>query len=297
MPKVVKLQTMIITLAGVLLGIIGLTCLFLTTFNSNILERKETNLEFAKSKPFLAENVSMMKSQQVPSDTQDISQPAPKVGLKIIKTGSLRYQVKNYHQSRTAIIHLINKYNAYLASENEENNYDNIQNTMAIRVPATQFDPLIDSLLKESIHLENKTMETQDVTAEFIDTEARLKAKKAVEQRYLAILKQAQSVKDILDIESQLGTIRESIESTEGQLKYLNDQVMYSSISLVFYQSIKRLPEPESGFWYSIGAAFVKGWNGLLSVLIGVIYIWPFLIIAGGLVFVYLKMKRDRKKK
>jgi hypothetical protein len=105
----------------------------------------------------------------------------------------------------------------------------------------------------------------------------------------MAILKQAQSVKDILEIEGQLGTIRESIESTEGQLKYMNDQVMYSSISLTFYQAIKRLPQPESGFWYHIGAAFVRGWNALLSVIIGVIYIWPFLIIAGGLVLVYRK--------
>jgi hypothetical protein len=71
---------------------------------------------------------------------------------------------------------------------------------------------------------------------------------------------------------------------------------MYSTITLSFYQSIKRLPEPESGFWYNIGAAFVKGWNAFLSIIIGLIYIWPFLILAGGLVLVYRKFWQKKKK-
>jgi hypothetical protein len=259
MPKVVKLQTLVITLAAVLLAFTGLSYFFLNGYGfptrserpDSSVEERGSNMEFAK----MSADTNLTKPVLTSPIEQKPQAPTPKVGLKIIKTASLRFQVKDYHQSRTAIVNLVNKNNAYLASENEENNYDNIQNTMAIRVPINRFDLLLDDLVKESSHLENKTVNAQDVTAEFIDTEARLKAKKAVEQRYMAILKQAQSVKDILEIEGQLGTIREDIEATEGQLKYLNDQVMYSSISLVFYQPLQRLPEPESGFWYSIGTA------------------------------------------
>jgi Domain of unknown function (DUF4349) len=297
MPKVIKLQTLIITLAGVFLVTIGLSFFFLNFYTTHMPARQDAPLQFAKSRTFQAENAPLLaKSELVPSSIEVPAQPIPKVGLKIIKTGSLRFQVKDYRKSRAAIIDFVKKHHAYLASENEEHNDDSIQNTMAIRVPAAQFDILLDSLVKESVHLENKTVEAQDVTAEFIDVEARLKAKKAVEQRYLTILNQAHSVKDILDIESQLGIIREAIDSTEGQLKYLNDQVMYSTLSLTFYQSIKRLPQPESGFWYNISAAFVKGWNAFLAIIIGVIYLWPFLIIAGGLVLVYRKFWQQKKK-
>jgi hypothetical protein len=305
MPKAVKLQTLIFALAGVLLLSCGLFYFFFSFFipyrpeSSNIThdvaESRDRGFRFTKNEQTPPGTAPPTESKQISTATEESTQNIPKTGQKIIKTATLRYKVNDYHKSRSAIIALIKKGQAYLASEEEYNGDDSIQSNMTIRVPISRFDTLLDSLVKESSRLENKTVQAQDVTAEFIDTEARLKAKKAVEQRYFAILNQAHSIKDILEIETQLGTIRESIESTEGQLKYLNDQVMYSTISLTFYQSIKRLPRPESGFWYNIGAAFIKGWDVLLSIIIGAIYIWPFLIITAFLVLVYRNYKKKSR--
>ncbi len=223
--------------------------------------------------------------------------PEKKSSLKIIKTANIKFRVRNYKQSQVNIAEIIKKYQAYIASENEQNIYDSLENTMSIRVPANKFDLLIESLLKESDYLDYKNIQAQDVTAEFIDNEARLKAKRQVERRYLAILNRADNVKDILEVESQLGQIREEIEATEGQLKYLNDQVNYSTITLVFYQTLNRLPQAENSFFYRLGEAFIKGWNALLSLFVGLIYLWPFLLIIGGGILIYSRMFVKSKTK
>ena len=76
----------------------------------------------------------------------------------------------------------------------------------------------------------------KDVTEEYTDVVIRLKNKKEAEKRFLEILKQTKTIKEILDVEEHLREIREEIESKEGRLKFLNDQVSYSTINLSIYQ-------------------------------------------------------------
>ncbi len=205
-----------------------------------------------------------------------------KTDPKIIKTATLRFQVKDFQTSRSAIDEIIKRYEGYITSENQHNADDQVQSTIIIRVPAANLDQLLDSLQGQAVYLDYKNIEASDVTVEFVDTEARLKTKREVEQRYLTILKQATTVKDILEVESHLGKIREEIEATEGRLRYLNDQVDYSTVSLTIYQPIHRLPRSESGFWSKLGKSLVNGWNGLLSFIIGFTALWPLLVIVGA---------------
>lgn len=203
-----------------------------------------------------------------------------KIGTKIIKTASLSFQVKDYQKNYAAIETTVKENSGYVASENQQNGTDRIENTIVIRVPAANLERLIESLQGQASYLDYKSIDARDVTEEFVDTEARLKAKRQVEQRYLAVLKQAASVKDILEVESRLGVIREEIEATEGRLKYLNDQIAYSTITLYIYQPLHRLPRPERGFMGRLGKALVNGWNGLLVFVIGLTSIWPLWVLA-----------------
>ena len=94
-----------------------------------------------------------------------------------------------------------------------------------IRVPADRFDELLLIIEPLASKIESKNINTQDVTEEFIDVETRLKTKKELETRYLEILKQAKTVTDIISIESQIATVRSEIESMEGRINYLKNQV------------------------------------------------------------------------
>ncbi|MBK7147877.1 MAG: DUF4349 domain-containing protein [Bacteroidetes bacterium] len=134
-----------------------------------------------------------------------------------------------------------------------------------------------------------------DVTAQFVDIEARLKTKKNVEQRYSDLLREAKKIQDILDIEEKLRVIREEIESAEGQLRLLKDQVSYSTISLNLYQKLDYQPEPDMGFMSHVSEAFVKGWRSMTDLLIGIVRVWPFVLIWIGILFVIYKKFWSKK--
>jgi hypothetical protein len=211
--------------------------------------------------------------------TQTYRDAAVKIPTKIIKTASVEIQVKNTEESHRKIAALLGKYNAYFGSDNRSTSSYRIDNSMSIRVPSAQFDNLLDEVMKEAIYTNYKNISAEDVTDQFVDTEARLKTKKEVEQRYLALLREAKKVQDILDIEDKLRIIREEIEVAEGKLKLMNDQVNYSTINLNTYQNLDYTPEPETGFFSDLKEAFIRGWRGLVDFVVGLVRLWPFLLI------------------
>jgi hypothetical protein len=149
--------------------------------------------------------------------------------------------------------------------------------------------------MEESVFTNYRNVTAEDVTDQFVDTETRLKAKKEVELRYLAILKQANKVADILEVEDKLRVIQEEIESVEGRLKLLKDRVSYSTITLIVYQKLDYRPEPEIGFLSKLKEAFVNGWRGFVTFILGVMHFWPFVIIAGvALPYVYRRLQRKK---
>ncbi|MFN8322534.1 MAG: DUF4349 domain-containing protein [Chitinophagales bacterium] len=218
-----------------------------------------------------------------------------KTATQIIKNANVQFQVKELERSHERIAALVKQYAAYFGSDNKATSSYQIESNLVIRVPAAQFDKLMEELMRESIYTNYMNITAEDVTAQFVDIQARLKTKKEVEQRYIALLKQSNKVADILEVEDKLRVIREEIEAAEGRLKLLKDQVGYSTITLNMYQKLDYTPEPETGFFSNLKEAFVRGWRSLVDLLIVLVRVWPFLIIWGiGMVFVY---RRYMKKK
>ncbi|MCE3278574.1 MAG: hypothetical protein K0S44_765 [Bacteroidetes bacterium] len=225
------------------------------------------------------------------------STPKEKIVEKIRKTADLNITVDDYHQARASIEKIVKSGRAYISGENEQNNTYNISNSMVIRVANKDFDSMVSNISFIKGNVNSKNVYTEDVTAEFVDITARLKSKKEVEKRYLEILQKANKVSDILEVEDQLRVIREEIEAKEGQLKFLNDQVDYSTINLSFHQDFEYTPEARPGFFGRMGNAFGNGWNGFLSFLVGMMYAWPlWLILTAGGYLLYKFIKRNTKK-
>lgn len=221
---------------------------------------------------------------------EDIPQPQQphKAPDKIIKTGNLGMGVGDYNKSLEKIRTAVTQAQGYISNENEQRNNFGVTNTITIRVTNDRFDMLMESLAGEADKLNYKNIDLLDVTEEFTDLEARLKTKKEVEQRYRDILKTAKTVKDILAVEEELRQVREEIEVVEGRLKYLSDKVAYSTINVNITQEFDYVPPTanQAGFGTRILNALIGGWNGLQGFVVGLVYVWPFLIILG--VFIWM---------
>lgn len=200
---------------------------------------------------------------------------------RIIRTADIQFQVKDVLKSHAVISQLVKQHKAYFDSDNQNNSGYRQEVNMVIRVPATAFDTLMAALLEQSVYTTYKNIRSEDITAAYADTEARLRNKRAAEQRYIEILKKAAKVSDVLEVEDKLRTIREEIEATEARLKVMQQQVSYSTINLNIYQPLDYRPEPEIGFGSRMAESFVRGWRGLMEVSLLAVRLWPFLIIWG----------------
>ena len=156
------------------------------------------------------------------------------------------------------------------------------------------FEPFIKDLEGVSLSMDYKRINAKDVTAQFVDLSARLNTKRDALNRYREILKKANTVEDILKVEGMMRQIVEEIEATEGRLKYLSDQVGYSTINLDIYERSERPTAKRKGFFSKAGDAFEDGWNAILAFMIGLISIWPFLILIGGGIYWWFRVFRKR---
>jgi hypothetical protein len=176
----------------------------------------------------------------------------------------------------------VRRSSGYLSAAAETHADGEWRQETTIRVPPSQFQALIGGLAGLGT-VEEKKLSTDDVTAEHADVAARLQAKRAVERQYTALLSKAQKIKDILDIEEKLGEVRETIEATESRLKTLNDEVAYATITLTLYQPVaQNVPDaPVVSLGSRTVEAFYGGWQLLISLLLGVLNLWPLVLGAG----------------
>jgi Domain of unknown function (DUF4349) len=91
--------------------------------------------------------------------------------------------------------------------------------------------------------LKNQTLGTEDITKAYFDTDARLKNARVMEQRLIDMLKtKSNDVNDLLQVEKELGRVREEIEKMQGELKYWDSQVQFATVTISL--SEKDLEEP-----------------------------------------------------
>lgn len=209
-------------------------------------------------------------------DAEPANQDEAKVARKLIKEGVVEFETENIQASRQLIFESISKHKGYVSSDQEYNSNNRVSNTIVIRVPASNFDQLLVDATKGVSKFDGKDIKLKDVTEEFLDVEARLKTKKELETRYLELLQKANTVTEILEVEKQVGQLRSEIESIEGRLKYLENQVSLSTLTITFYQEIPN--ETEFGNKFKNG--FTNGWDNLIWFFVLLVNIWPFIIVA-----------------
>ncbi len=218
-----------------------------------------------------------------------------KIEQKIIKSGDLRFETSNMEETNTAIQQLVKKYKAVVQSDSEDKNDYTLNRYLTLRIPNQYFDSFIKDLASGIEYFDRKNISIEDVTEEYIDVASRVKTKKALEERYIELLKKATKVSEMLEIERELATIREEIEAKEGRLKYIQNKVSMSTISIEFYKST----EHKAGATISFGTKFVNaiksGFNGISTFFIWLIEVWPFILILVALI--YFIRKRFKKKR
>ena len=169
---------------------------------------------------------------------------------------------------------------------------------IVIRVPSEKLEDALGQIKKDVVEVQNETRSGQDVTAQYVDLQSRLKNYEAAEAQLNDILKNATNTEDVVNIFNQLVYYREQIELVKGQIKYYDEAAALSAISvrIIAEETIKPVV---IGKWEPKGVAleavqdlinFLKGFiNFLIRFVIYTLPVWIFVGIPLYLAFIGLR--------
>ncbi|MBR2104117.1 MAG: DUF4349 domain-containing protein [Bacteroidales bacterium] len=216
---------------------------------------------------------------------------------KLIKNGSMTLVVDNLEQTRNDVVGLIEKHGGYVSNEQYSNWEHTSSYNLTVRIPCDNFDGFVAEVEAGKGKIESKSVYINDVTAEYIDLETRLNTKRSYLERYRQLLKSAKSVQEIVSIEDKIRMLEEEIDSTVGRLKYLTNQVEYSTLHLQIRHDDANFdphhPDHGRGFWQRFSQSLSSGLRGLVDFAFFLVRIWPAWII---ILLVFGAIRRAKRK-
>jgi hypothetical protein len=150
-------------------------------------------------------------------------------------------------------------------------------------VPAAKFDDTIDQLAKLG-KVQNEHISGNDVSAQYVDLQARLANEEAQRNAMLALLSKAQSVADIIAVQTQLGQITQQIEQLKGQISYIEHNTTYSTVSVAITEAGAPAPTTSKDSWGFASALTDAAHNFVTTInyiVTGLGAIGPIVILVG----------------
>ncbi|HKX84305.1 MAG TPA: DUF4349 domain-containing protein [Pyrinomonadaceae bacterium] len=207
---------------------------------------------------------------------------------KVIRNADLFIEAEVPEDTQQQIAAIAQKAGGFVVESHQESSDVKVNArdvaTMAVRVPADKFTEALDSIRAAAGRVITQTVKGEDVTEEFIDIEARIRAKRALEQQFIEILKRTNSVPEAMNVQSQIAQVRADIEKIEGRKRFLENQSSLSTIKIRI-QTPAAISANSTGFAYRLRESFSGGLEfamtfvlGLVSVVVAVL---PFAVLIG----------------
>lgn len=225
----------------------------------------------------------------------------PQDSRKIIYNATLWLETKQFDQASADLLEAASQAGAYVQSSESSGSAEQGNRSVyyTLRVPAENYSEFLNAAA-QAANLIRRSESSQDVTAEYVDLEARLASLEQQRQRLDELAAQAESLEDLLAIESQRSEVQYQIESYTGQMNVLQDQISYSTVD-VYLDEVTELTPQSTSFISRVGSAFRGSWNGFVSVVqelvIGLIYLLPFLVVAAVVIVAVVLLARRAAKK
>ena len=241
---------------------------------------------------YSAESAAAGESSSFSSDDLTSSMLDPSTvesSRKIVYNASVRMETTDYDTTRAALQEAVTAANGYLESTDQGGSKDSGSRYTyyTARIPAGEAGNVTS--LNES---------AQDITAEYVDVEARLKALNDQRDRLNALADKAETTADLLEIESQLSDVQYQLESYTGQMRLMDNQVRYSTVDISL-QEVRVLTPTATTFGEKFVEAVTSGWRGFVDgaedLILVVVYLWPVVLIVLAILLVARPALKRRK--
>jgi len=172
-----------------------------------------------------------------------VAPPPALANRKLIRNATVELEITSFDAAVQKITAFANEDSGYVAttsSEKQENG--KLKGQIVVKILPENLDRFLQKL-RGLGELKNQTLGTEDITKAYFDTDARLKNARVMEQRLIDMLKKkSDDINDLLQVEKELGRVREQIEQMQGELKFWDSQVQFATVTISLAE--KDMEEP-----------------------------------------------------
>lgn len=214
-----------------------------------------------------------------------LSLPAP-LGARVLKEASLSVEVGRgrLDAAHRRALQLVAGAHGFVQSSNLEGKLVGL----VVRVPADELESFVARLGRLGRVVE-ESISGEDVTAEFVDLEARLRHWRVQETVFLGLMAKARTIGETIEVQRQLSSVQEQIEQLEGRRRLLEDRSAMSTVRLTVAEpGVAVVVGPPTG----LAAAWHRAWTAALAVVGGMLVVTGVLVPLGALALVVLFLAR-----
>lgn len=243
-------------------------------------------------------------SEMLDSTTGSTTSENVRAGRKLIRTADLSVETLEFDKLLDYVEARTEELGGYVESMNVYNgsNYSNYSYSgtgyrndrsasLILRIPSANMDNFLTAVAENS-NITSRSEQEKDVTLDYVDLDSHKKVLLAEQERLLALMEQAETMEDIITLESRLSDIRYQIESMESMLRTYDNQIEYSTIYLDISEVVVLTPVPtkEMTVWERIGEGFMNSLenigNGFKEFFVGFVIAIPYLLLLAAFIAV-----------
>lgn len=249
-------------------------------------------------------NAKTPEEEEQPADTETTY-----VEKKIVYNADLNAETKNIETALSDIYAALDQYKAYIEDESRDNwaSYDTLYTrrsaNLTIRIPSKYFNTFIQGLSNENLLISSMNKTSTDYSEYYYDKESRINSLRVQETRLLELLEKASDVSTMLQIENNLTDVRYQIESLTKELKTIDSNVQYSTITM-YIREVERYTQPETEpqtFGDELKETIKDSYENFIEFLKEFLFwfigAFPYLVILGVIIFGIVKISKKRNKK
>ena len=189
-----------------------------------------------------------MAQKKIPTEEEVGSKPIETqatalANRKLIRNATVELEIASFDDAIQKITAFASEERGYVATTSSQKQANGkLRGQIVVKVLPDNLDRFLQKI-RGLGELKNQTLGTEDITKAYFDTDARLKNARVMEQRLIEMLKKkSEDINDLLQVEKELGRVREDIEKMQGDLKFWDSQVQFATVTIQLVE--KDMEEP-----------------------------------------------------
>lgn len=223
-------------------------------------------------------------------------------GQKLIRTASLEMETLEFEATNQALNDLVEDMGGYMESSNVRNRSSGYRYaSYVIRIPADRYEGFLNQA-GSLCHETWRSTSQEDISEMYYDTQGRLKTQQIKLERLQELLSKAETMEDIITIESAISECEQQIDNYSGTLRHYDGKVDYATIDLSLSEVYKysNTEEAPATFGDRLGNSFSSGWSNFVDAMedlvVGLAYGWMWIVILAVVVIAAVKVARKKVK-